>query len=291
MSFVLEATNPDTAAESLVLGAHAKIKLPNRLVRSYSVVSGNSNSFELGIALEQNSRGASKYLHENAEVGTVLQVGRITTDVKVANMASNHVFIAGGIGITAFLAMMQGYHKIHFNYSLHYAVRDEDDVPFKSRVEGLGEHVTLYPKSAGKRMDIRSIVAGLSWNSQLYVCGPARMMEAAREAVKEHGLDEKEVHFEAFEADKSGDPFEVEVQNRGKKALKVGEDGTLLEVLRREFGDDVPSSCEVGNCGTCKVALKCGEVDHRGSALTAEEKKTEMLSCVSRGIGRIVIEI
>jgi len=289
-SFILEAADPDTEAASLELGAHAKIKFPNGLVRSYSLVSGNSNRFELGIALEENSRGASEYFHKEAEIGTVLMVGRVTTDVKVAQMASNHVFIAGGIGITAFLAMMQGYHQIHYNYSLHYAVRDEDDVPFKTRIKELGEHVTLYPKSAGKRMDIRTIVAGLGWNSQLYVCGPTRMMEAAREAVKEHGVDEKEVHFEAFEADTSGDPFEVEVQNRGK-VLAVREDETLLEVLRREFGDDVASSCEVGNCGTCKVALKSGQVDHRGSALTAEERKDEMLSCVSRGLGKIGIEI
>ena len=74
------------------------------------------------------------------------------------------------------------------------------------------------------------------------------------------------------------------------RRAQIGEDETLLEVLRKQL-DEVPSSCEVGNCGTCKVTLKSGRVDHRGTALTEEEKLDSMLSCVSRGIGRIAIGI
>jgi len=61
-------------------------------------------------------------------------------------------------------------------------------------------------------------------------------------------------------------------------------------VLNREFGDVVGSSCEVGNCGTCKIRVTCGKVEHRGTALTEEDKQGEMLACVSRGVGRIVVE-
>lgn len=112
--------------------------------------------------------------------------------------------------------------------------------------------------------------------------------EATREANK-CGLGEDEIHFEAFSADATGDPFEAEIINRGGQVFKVAGEEALLEVLRKNF--DVPSSCEVGNCGTCRVTLKSGNVEHRGTALTAEDKKEAMLSCVSRGIGRIAIEI
>ncbi|KAJ0163806.1 putative dioxygenase subunit beta YeaX [Colletotrichum tanaceti] len=290
-SFVLEAVSMREDLANLNPGAHAKLRLPNGLLRSYSIVSGDRNKFELGIALNDSSRGGSRYLHESMAVGDVLRVGRITTDVKMSNASSNHVFIVGGIGITAFLALAEGYHEIHYNFEMHYAVRSANDIPFESRLEVFGRSVRLYDGSKGERMDVDDIMRTLKWNSHVYVCGPTRLMEAVRKAAEEYGLDENDVHYEAFAADTSGDPFEVEVMNRDGKILKVGEEETLLEVLKREVGGDVASSCEVGNCGTCKVGLTAGRVDHRGTALTSTDKAGSMLSCVSRGIGRISIEI
>ncbi|KAI0861548.1 pyruvate kinase-like protein [Xylaria cubensis] len=291
-SFVFEALTPDPDAEhgDAKLGSHVRLKLPNGLLRSYSIVSGNETRFELGIALEEQSRGGSLYLHQNVKEGDVIQVGRITSDVKPAGAASNHVFIVGGIGITAFLSMMETYRQINWETTLHYGIRSMDDIPFRERVDGLKDSVTLYDRSKGQRMDIGAIFRNLSWNSHVYVCGPGRMLDEAMREAKKCGLGEDEVHFEAFAADTTGDPFEVEVANREGKVLKVAGEETLLDVLKEHF-DDVPSSCEVGNCGTCRVTLKSGNVEHRGTALTEADKKESMLSCVSRGIGRIAIEI
>ncbi|KAI1085143.1 PK beta-barrel-protein domain-containing protein-like protein [Whalleya microplaca] len=291
-SFILEATQPDPDdADALKPGSHVRLRLPNGLTRSYSIVSGSRDRFELGIALEAPSRGGSAYLHGQANEGDVLQVGRMTTDVKPAGAASTHVFIVGGIGITAFLPLVEKYRRINWETMVHYGVRSAADVPFRERVvDGLGDSLRLYDAQQGRRMDVPAIFRGLSWNSHVYVCGPSRLMEEAVREARRSGLGEDEVHFEAFAADTSGDPFEVEVRNRGGRVLKIGEEETLLEVLREHF-DDVPSSCEVGNCGTCRVALKCGKVEHRGTALMDEEKDEAMLSCVSRGVGRIVIEV
>ncbi|OLN85934.1 putative dioxygenase subunit beta YeaX [Colletotrichum chlorophyti] len=290
VSFVLEAVNPRQKEEEELYGTHAKLKIPNGLARSYSIVSGNRNKFELGIALEDNGRGGSRYLHQSTKVGDIIQVGRITSDVKIASASSNHVFIVGGIGITAFLALAKGYHEVHYNFELHYGVRSAEDIPFRSRFEPFQSSVRVYDGSKGERMDVGEIMRTLKWNSHVYVCGPTRMIEAVKRAAEECGIEESDVHYEAFGAETSGDPFEVEVTNRDGKVLKVSEEETLLDVLKRDIGD-VESSCEVGNCGTCKVALKSGRVDHRGTALSPEDKAGSMLSCVSRGIGRIAIEI
>ncbi|KAK1530670.1 MOSC domain-containing protein [Colletotrichum costaricense] len=245
-SFVLEAINPIENPEYLNEGAHAKLKLPNGLLRSYSVISGDRNKFELGIALEDKGRGGSLYIHNSMSVGDILQVGRMTTDVQVASASSNHVFIVGGIGITAFLVLAEAYHEVHYNFEMHYAVRSDDDIPFRSRLDALGSSVRFYDRSKDERMDITEIIKTLKWNSHVYVCGPTRMTDAVRVAAEDCGLDEGDVHYEAFSADTSGDPFEAEVLNRGGKILKVGEEETLLEVLKREIGGDVESSCEVG---------------------------------------------
>ncbi|KXJ90961.1 pyruvate kinase-like protein [Microdochium bolleyi] len=293
-AFVFEALEQDPETKAAAYGSHIRFRLPGSgLLRSYSIVEGNANRFELGIALEQPSRGGSAYFHGTLEVGDVVEAARPTTDCKPAGSKSSHVFIVGGIGITAFLKLIEGYQGIHWNTVVHYAVRSGEEVPFRSRIEAVGEDaLRVYDASKGERMDIAEIVGGLTWNSHLYVCGPRRMMDEARRAVAAAGLGEDDVHFEAFAADTNGDPFEVEIANRDSRVLQVGSEETLLEVLKRDLGGDVvESSCEVGNCGTCKIALKSGSVDHRGTALLGDEKKTSILSCVSRGIGRIAIEI
>ncbi|KAK3986318.1 putative phthalate 4, 5 dioxygenase oxygenase reductase subunit [Cladorrhinum sp. PSN332] len=307
-SFVLERTDQPEgeAAEDGVPkpGAHAKIRLGNGMVRAYSIVSSsssNDNKLEIGVSLDpQTTRGGSKYLHERVQIGHVLQLSTPTAGIPAFSAASHHIFVAAGVGITAFLSLLEYYNSINYSYILHYAVRSEEEVPFRSRLEALGlgkdeGRVVLYSKAAGSRLDVRRIIENMQWNSQLYFCGPKKLMDEAANEVKTHGIAEKEAHFEAFEADISGDPFEVVVANKGDGGgvvIKVGEEETLLECLQKEFGDDaVDSSCCVGNCGTCRVELKAGRVDHRGTALAEHEKSTSMLSCVSRGVGRITVEI
>ena len=302
VALILEAVTPEEDPEPLPKGgAHARLLLPNGLQRTYSIVSGHRNSFELGVALEPQSRGGSRWLHQVTPGGenATLKVGRMTADIPPAGAASNHVFIVGGIGITAFLSLMKAYASIHFNIELHYAVRSvSTDLPFRSRIEelqntpGWSVDVHLYDSSRGERMDIDKVVRDLKWNSHLYACGPPKMMDATQQAVVRHGVADDEVHFEAFGADTGGDPFEAEVANREHRLVSVGEEETLLEALRRELGSsEVESSCEVGNCGTCKVSVRAGRVEHRGTALSTAEKENSMLSCISRGVGRIVIEI
>lgn len=296
VSLVLEAVEPVEEAE-LDEGAHAKIKIPvpgggEALTRTYSVVSGDRNKLEFGIALDDHSRGASRYLHETARVGDVLQVGTLTS-MQVLTSASCHVFVVGGIGITAFLQLLETLRHFNFAAQLHYAVRSADDIPFQARIDKLGkEVVTIYDKSQDQRLSISQVLKTMPWNSRVYFCGPQRMMDEALKETRAAGLAPDEVHFEAFAADTSGDPFEAVVSNRKKAVVRVGGEETLLEALQKRFGvDEIPSSCEVGNCGTCKIKLMTGRVDHRGTALLDEEKVESMLSCVSRGIGRITVEI
>jgi len=114
------------------------------------------------------------------------------------------------------------------------------------------------------------------------------MIEDIIRSSKECGMSSEEIHLEAFQIATSGDPFTVEVKKTGQ-VLAVDGEKTLLETIR-EAGLEVDSSCETGNCGTCRVEVCQGRVDHRGSGLGGENKANAMLSCVSRGIGHIVID-
>lgn len=268
-------------------GSHVRVKLGGKLVRAYSVVGGTTRRFELGVALEPESRGGSRFLHEETKVGDVLTFGRITASFPLAKDADMHVIVAGGIGITAFLAAADYLRRTGQNFKLHFAVSSE--VPFASQIKALGDNATVYNKSLNQRMDLGAIIGRADAATHIYSCGPQRLMDAVASTAKAFGVPDSSVHFEQFTVTTSGDPFTAELKRSGK-TLEVGPAQSLLDVLR-SAGMDVDSSCEVGNCGSCRVDVCSGRVEHRGTGLLDDEKKGSMLSCVSRGIGRIVLEL
>ncbi|KAL2071240.1 hypothetical protein VTL71DRAFT_12475 [Oculimacula yallundae] len=297
LSFVFSNPSASTTEKQKDLdpGCFVRLKLPNGLLRSYSVVSGTKNKFTLGVALDEKSRGGSKYLHESLHEGDTILVGKITGSVPIKEQCSNHIFIAGGIGITAFLGHVDIYDKINFNYTLHFAVRSLEEVPFREKILEMRSRgrVVLYQGDKGERMDIEEILRKRPWGSFVYTCGPRRMIEGVERAVQALGMGSDEVHYEAFQVDSTGDPFSVEVlgkEGEEDRVVDVTAEKSLLMALR-EAGLEVDSSCEVGNCGACRVEVREGKVEHRGSALSEGDKgEGGMLSCVSRGMGRLRIE-
>jgi phthalate 4,5-dioxygenase reductase subunit len=56
---------------------------------------------------------------------------------------------------------------------------------------------------------------------------------------------------------------------------------SILDTLR-SHGHVLASSCESGTCGTCRCHFIEGEVDHRDLVLSDDEKKHDIMICVSR---------
>jgi ferredoxin len=75
-----------------------------------------------------------------------------------------------------------------------------------------------------------------------------------------------------------------------RKRVEVKEEQTLLDVLR-DAGFNIPSNCEVSNYRTCMVGVREGRMEHHRTRLFEGEKRGAMLSCVSRGIGRVVLDL
>lgn len=286
-AFLLEAVEEIQHPTPVEPGSHVRLKLGGNLVRAYSVIAGTSKRFELGIALDPNSRGGSKYLHEQAKIGDILVAGRITASFPPATDADEHLIIAGGIGLTAFLAALPYFRGANQKFHLHYAVPDE--VPFQSRLSAFEPDITIYKKALGQRLDLSAILSHADSRSHIYTCGPQRLMDAVKAAVMTYNIPESSVHFEQFTIETSGDQFTAELK-QSSKVIEVGPTQTLLDALRAA-GMAVDSSCEVGNCGTCRIDVCEGRVSHKGTGLMEEEKCGAMLSCVSRGMGRIVLDL
>ncbi|KAH6629056.1 pyruvate kinase-like protein [Boeremia exigua] len=286
-SLVLEAIEDNPNPSRIEPGSHVRLKLGGKIVRAYSVTGGTTKRFELGIALDANSRGGSKFLHEKVHVGDTITAGRITASFPLATDADKHIILAGGIGITAFLAALPHLQDTKQNFHLHYAVSSE--IPFKERLSSLGRNITFYNSAEGTRMDLKDILSHADNRTHIYACGPARLMDAVTAVANALNIPDTLIHMEQFTVATSGDPFTVELK-QNKSVVEVGATQTLLDVLR-SVGMDIDSSCEVGNCGTCKVDVCDGRVEHQGTGLLDEEKCGAMLSCVSRGVGRIVLDL
>ncbi|KAJ6121180.1 hypothetical protein N7523_005460 [Penicillium sp. IBT 18751x] len=287
--FVFEAIQPIESPEKALPGTHVRLKLGGRLIRAYSVVGGNQNCFTIGVALNRDTtRGGSLYLHETISEGDLITISKFATTFPLAREADHHILIAGGIGITGLLASAEDLQQRKVPYHLHYIVKSPEEVAFTAYLQTL-TNVTIYSKKLGKPFEVSKALQLADSNTHIYCCSGERLMNAVRETADELGMPKENVHFESFQANSTGDPFTA-VLAETKKEVDVGSGESLLDALR-SAGFDIPSTCEAGNCGTCRVGVRSGRVEHRGTGLLENEKDTSMLSCVSRGVGRVVLDL
>jgi len=280
-------------------GAHIDVHLPNGLIRQYSLTNGptETDSYVIGVKREPGSTGGSQCLHDTVREGDILMVSAPRNNFPLRRDAVRSVFVAGGIGITPLLSMAKTIENQRLDYDLHYFVRDDDHVAFAEQIAALSGNVTLHKglsvENTGKAL--RDIYQGPANANHTYICGPGPMLDAARTAAAECGWREDAVHFEYFkntnEVDASSS-FEIALARSGR-TLQVNAGETVLDVLRTN-GISIASCCSQGACGTCKVAVIEGDVDHQDVHLTDSEKRQNafIMTCVSRAkSNRLVLDI
>ena len=280
-------------------GAHIDVHLPNGQVRQYSIINGpgETGSYIIGVKREAPSRGGSQCLHETVREGDVLAISEPRNNFPLRRDAERTIFIAGGIGITPLLAMAQALHHSNLVYKLHYFARKQGGLAFADRLRALGDHLNthldLSPAATEER--IHALLSNFQPRMQVYVCGPAPMLDATRRIAAELGWPQSQVHFEYFKNTHAIDDssrFKVAL-SRSVVTLEVPPGKTILQVLR-ESGISIPSSCEQGACGTCLATVLEGEPDHQDVYLSDAEKRsgTKILTCVSRAKSlRLVLDL
>jgi len=269
-------------------GAHIAVRVPNGLLRKYSLCNdpAERNRYQIAVKREINGRGGSCNLIDNAKIGDELTVTAPMNDFALPPRAQDFLFIAGGIGVTPIMAMIRQVQAEGKRFRLFYCSRAPEATAFRDElsVPLFKDMVTIHYDQGdpSRSLDLRPILAERKNREHLYCCGPRPLMEAVR-AMTDH-WSSTAVHFEAFseaETHKADDkPFTVRLARSGA-VLDVPTDKTILEALR-EHGLDVPSSCETGTCGTCRTKLLAGEADHRDLVLAEHERKNTIMICVSR---------
>lgn len=263
-------------------GAHIDLVLPSGLVRQYSLCGdpADTSSYTVATRLVEDGRGGSREVHEQVWVGAELEVrGPRNRFPLVA--APAYVFVAGGIGITPVLPMLQALPE-GVDWRLLYAGRTRESMPFLAEIEEFGaDRVTVV---AGLP-DLERELADVPEGAVVYCCGPEGLMAAVEERFPD-------VRLERFapRASAEGDAFELELRRSGR-TLTVPADSTVLAAVRAELPNTL-YSCEQGFCGTCQQRVLEGEVEHRDELLTDAERADSMLICVSRARSvRLVLDL
>lgn len=257
---------------------------------SYSLIGapGETRFYEIAVRCEEAfSKGGSLRLHTKVHPGDRLTISAPANFFPLARRARKHVLIAGGIGITPFLAHLAALKQAGVAYELHYAYREQAEGAFRQQLsDEYGPQTRFYVSEEGSRLSPAIILARQPLGTHVYVCGPHSLIAAVKEAASEAGWPSAQVHFEEFAPPPilGAAPFVVSLPALGRE-IKVGADETLLGALEKA-GIAVASSCRVGQCGTCVLQVLTGKPDHRDRCLSEGEKADgKIITCVSRCAG------
>ncbi|UOQ57386.1 PDR/VanB family oxidoreductase [Leucobacter allii] len=273
-------------------GAHIDVHIERpgapALVRQYSLCGSPSDrgAYRIAVLREPEGEGGSRHLHDAVRQGQLVRVSEPRNLFAYA-AEERATFIAGGIGITPILPMLEAAEAAGAEWTLHYAGREPASMAFGRDLARYGERVRVYASSEGERMAVPEIVAAAA-PGRVYACGPGRLLDAVETAAEAAGVPAVVERFvnDAEIVSEADHPFEVELALTGTTITVHPGESILDRVV--ELGVPAPSSCRGGTCGTCETFVLAGEPDHRDAVLNAREREESevMMICVSRCRGK-----
>ena len=276
-------------------GSHVDVRVPlgqTSDVRSYSVVESDADGGQLTISVLRvpQSRGGSAFMH-GLVPGDELAVTQPLQNFPLRVGAPRYVLLAGGIGITAVAEMARVLRRVGADYTLVYVGRSRERMAYVVELAELhGERLVLHVDAEGMPLDVAELVGSVDPHTELYMCGPIRLMDAVRRNWQDAGLPPANLRYETFGSSGWFEPqeFVARVPQRQVETT-VRTDETLLEALARA-GVDLMYDCRKGECGLCLLDVSCveGTLDHRDVFLSTAQQETgrSLATCVSRVAAR-----
>lgn len=260
-------------------GAHVELTLPNWLTRHYSLCGdpADPSRYRIAVRRERTSRGGSEYVHEFLRIGQELTMSFPRNNFTLVQ-APEYVFIAGGIGVTPILPMVRaaaGSARLR----VVYTGRSSESMPFREELAALAGGALR--THSGEPPDLAELVGPVGPGTQVYACGPGRMLEAVeagfatREGVSVH-VERFRPRHRVFAPDTA---FDV-VCARSDRRVRVEVGVSTLDALQRA-GLPVTGGCREGVCGTCGLGLLGGDPEHRDDIGGAGGT---LYPCVSRSL-------
>ena len=268
--------------------SQAAVADENIVLRQYSLCGDyhDSNSWQVAVLREDNGRGGSKFIHDQLCEGDTLKV----------SMPRNHfafkprkkcLFIAGGIGITPILPMIQQASAEGVDWRLVYLSRERNRMSFLDQLNQYDQsRIRLNGDKEDGFIDLPTLLATCDEYTSVYSCGPKPLLDALEAQHVQQSVWSLTIERFAGSGpvDITGKAFDVILNSTGER-IRIPADKSILAVLR-EHGLKINSSCCDGVCGTCETAVLSGIPDHRDAILSEEERADNdyMMVCVSRAL-------
>jgi vanillate O-demethylase ferredoxin subunit len=277
-------------------GSHIDVTIPGGMTRQYSLCNSASerNRYVIGVWRDPNSRGGSVALHDVINVGDTLQVGAPRNRFRAPRGATRALLVARGIGVTPILSIADHLKAQDIPFELHYQWSLGSPGAFKSTIEqsSFAENTTFYVEASDQALDVAALLADQPEDTELFICGVDWWLDPVLNIAKQKGWADERVHIERFTAKAAAAlldrVFDVKIASTGA-VFKIPGDKTVAGFLE-ESGVKIPTSCEQGMCGTCKVKVLEGEADHRDKRLSPEQRaEGYFLACVSRAKGDLLL--
>ncbi|EPF78212.1 hypothetical protein L271_00701 [Brucella abortus 01-0065] len=243
-----------------------------------------------------------------------------------------YLFISAGSGITPMMSMTRWLFDCApaTDVSFINCARIPDDIIFRKELELLSGRMEamrlafiveqssarhVWPGLHGRIDRARlELLAPDFLQREIFCCGPEPFMNGVRGLLEQAGFNMANYHQESFQpaSEISAVPVPSPLPETGNAAapsmppavaaasvvfsqsgveVECTENDTIL-LAARNGGLKIPSACEFGICGTCKVKCLSGETEmnHNGGIRDDEIAEGYILACCSRPRGRVEID-
>ena len=257
----------------------------------------------------------SSHLHRQLAVGQIVRLSTPAGNFQLPQRSVQPlVLLAGGIGITPFLSLLESLDDGDpLEMWLYYGNRSRQAHAFRQRVLAHrarlpGLHVFDYyatpPEGAGSAPDELPVRTGhidaravpqdlIDRRARVYMCGPVGLMDGFAEGMVLRGMPRFDIFREVFRSPpaplaEDGRSWRVEFRKSGVHgAAWSAPSGTLLQ-YGESLGVALPSGCRVGQCESCAVRIVSGQVLHLHG--NEPEEANVCLTCQAVPIGDLVLD-
>ncbi len=289
--------------------------------RAYSACSSAAETDSVSITVKQVEGGlVSPKLVNELAAGEVIEVVGPSGQFTLPKGRKHAVLLGGGSGITPLMSIVRTHLAADADLKLDlvFGNRGDADIIFKATLEELKStyegrfNVRHVLEQAGPsasrvgRLDRETVLLELdalnafrSSSSMFFLCGPVGMMDEAKAALESRGVSASRIKEERFvspsDAAQGGSDSaeDVEVNIQGDLFTVTVQPGMTILEAAQDQGVEIPFSCTVGGCASCRVKLMAGKVAlGEPNCLDPDERKEGyILACVSRPLGPCRIEV
>lgn len=273
----------------------------------------------------QFSGWAHSELKQGDEIGLLPPAGHFYVELDPAS-ARNYVGVAAGSGITPILSILKTTLETEMgsSFTLIYGNKSTDTIMFLEEIEDLKnqypERLSVFNvltqevqnaellngRIDGKKIDrfLQTLISADELD-HVFLCGPFEMVMSAQDSFVSAGVEKANVHTELF-----GTPDDLKAIAANQKVEKLSDEeashlsqltviidgkGTKLQLARGgesildatlKVRQDLPFSCKVGVCASCKAKVIDGEVSMDLNYSLSDEEVAQgfVLCCQSHPI-------